>query len=112
MWMGAIRDPDFIPPKKPYGFQAMLDDILQFAAETVVDNGRLSFWMPTSNEEDEDIPIPEHPYLERLAVSIQVFNKCKRPAGSKLSLGSTARVSTNAFFPLRVPTTHYLSADT
>jgi tRNA (guanine10-N2)-methyltransferase len=55
----------------------MLDNILQFAAETVVDNGRLAFWMPTSNEEDQDIPVPTHPYLELLSVSTQVFNKCK-----------------------------------
>ena len=29
----------------------MLDDILFFAAETLVDDGRLAFWMPTANDE-------------------------------------------------------------
>ncbi|CAN8101712.1 unnamed protein product [Discula destructiva] len=43
------KDPAFIPPKKPYSFDAMLCDILHFASETLVDDGRLAFWMPTAN---------------------------------------------------------------
>jgi len=55
---------------------AMLNDILQFAAQTLVDNGRLSFWMPTANDENQEIPVPTHPYLEVSSVCQQVFNKC------------------------------------
>ncbi|TQV93874.1 hypothetical protein V2A60_003967 [Cordyceps javanica] len=55
---------DYVPPKKPYSFMAILDDILIFAVETLVDNGRLSFWMPTANEEDQQIPAPTHPSLQ------------------------------------------------
>lgn len=66
-----------MPPKKPYGFLAILDDILVLAVETLVDNGRLSFWMPTANEEDQQIPAPAHPSLEIVANCVQVFNKCK-----------------------------------
>ncbi|PHH71455.1 hypothetical protein CDD82_6502 [Ophiocordyceps australis] len=69
--------PDFVPPKKPYSFMAMLDDILDFAADTLVDNGRLSFWMPTANDEEQEIPIPLHPCLQLVVVCVQVFNKCK-----------------------------------
>ncbi|KAL1879688.1 hypothetical protein VTK73DRAFT_6863 [Phialemonium thermophilum] len=72
------KSPEFIPPKKPYSFLAMLDDILQFAAETVVDNGRLSFWMPTANDDEQEIPVPTHPFLDLIAVSTQVFNKWSR----------------------------------
>lgn len=54
----------------------MLDDILLFAAQTLVDEGRLSFWMPTANDEDQEIPVPTHPYLETVSVCTQVFNKC------------------------------------
>ena len=54
----CFRSPDFIPPKKPYSFLAMLDDILVFAAETLVDNGRLSFWMPTANDRSRKSPCP------------------------------------------------------
>ncbi|KAK3390803.1 hypothetical protein B0H63DRAFT_123454 [Podospora didyma] len=72
------KQPDFIPPRKPYSFLAMLDDILQFSAQTIVDNGRLSFWMPTANDEEQEIPVPTHPYLEVAAVCTQVFTKWSR----------------------------------
>ena len=72
------RDPDFVPPKKPYSFLTMLDDILHFATETLVDNGRLSFWMPTANDEDQEIGVPTHPCLEIVAVCVQPFNKWSR----------------------------------
>ncbi|PNY24787.1 tRNA (Guanine(10)-N2)-methyltransferase [Tolypocladium capitatum] len=80
--------PDFVPPKKPYSFLAMLDDILVFAAETLVDNGRLSFWMPTANDEEQEIPVPSHPCLELVVVCIQPTSTSKSidpqvsPAGS------------------------------
>ncbi|GAP91760.1 putative RNA methylase family protein [Rosellinia necatrix] len=72
------RDPTFIPPKKPYSFIAMLDDILNFATDMLVDNGRLSFWMPTANDEDQEIAVPIHPCLEVVVVCTQVFNKWSR----------------------------------
>lgn len=59
----------------------MLDDILEFAAQMLVDEGRLSFWMPTANEEDQQIPIPEHHCLEVVSVCTQAFNKCEYPGG-------------------------------
>ena len=67
----------YIPPKKPYSFLAMLDDILEFACVSLVDHGRLSFWMPTSNDEDQEIKVPQHPALEIVSVCTQEFNKCK-----------------------------------
>ncbi|KAH9904068.1 S-adenosyl-L-methionine-dependent methyltransferase [Xylariomycetidae sp. FL2044] len=72
------KNPNFIPPKKPYSFTAMLDDILNFATDTLVDNGRLAFWMPTANDEDQAIGIPTHPCLEVVVVCVQVFNKWSR----------------------------------
>ncbi|KAI1186045.1 S-adenosyl-L-methionine-dependent methyltransferase [Nemania serpens] len=72
------RDPTFIPPKKPYSFIAMLDDILNFATDMLVDNGRLSFWMPTANDEDQEIAVPTHPCLEVVVVCTQAFNKWSR----------------------------------
>ncbi|KAG5665896.1 hypothetical protein KAF25_010021 [Fusarium avenaceum] len=70
--------PTYVPPKKPYSFLVMLDDILNFAAETLVDEGRLSFWMPTANDEEQEIPVPTHPYLEVVVVCTQPFNKWSR----------------------------------
>jgi tRNA (guanine10-N2)-methyltransferase len=64
----------------------MLDDILNFAAETLVDEGRLSFWMPTANDEEQEIPVPTHPYMEVVVVCTQPFNKCKSSSYPLLSL--------------------------
>ncbi|PNP44125.1 hypothetical protein TGAM01_v203355 [Trichoderma gamsii] len=72
------QSPDYVPPKKPYSFLTMLDDILAFASDTLVDNGRLSFWMPTANDEEQEIPVPAHPCLEVVVVCVQVFNKWSR----------------------------------
>jgi tRNA (guanine10-N2)-methyltransferase len=87
------RQDDYIPPKKPYGFLAMLDDILDFAALSIVDNGRLSFWMPTSNDKEEEIQVPTHPYLEITSVCTQSFNKCKACGRFMSILVNSDRVS-------------------
>lgn len=55
----------------------MLDDILNFASDTLIDDGRLSFWMPTANDEDQEIAVPTHPCLEIVTVCVQVFYKCE-----------------------------------
>lgn len=74
--------PGYIAPKKPYSFSRMLDDILDFAARTLVDHGRLAFWMPSANEnefgEEEVTFIPRHPLLELKHECIQRFNKWSR----------------------------------
>jgi len=68
----------YIPPKRPYSFTAILDDILDFAVATLVDNARLSMWMPTANDEDVELVIPTHPCLEIISVCVQPFNKWSR----------------------------------
>lgn len=83
----------YLPPKRPYSFSRMLDDILDFSAARLVDGGRLCMWMPvadatsaatTSGADDQLITvydIPQHPQLELLNECIQQFNKCKFDAG-------------------------------
>ncbi|KAJ9668584.1 hypothetical protein H2201_001226 [Coniosporium apollinis] len=75
---GDKRQDGFIPPKRPYSFEAMLDDILEFASVMLVDGARLSMWMPTANDEDIELAIPTHPYLEIVSVCVQAFNKWSR----------------------------------
>lgn len=65
-----------MPPKRPYSFEKMLADLLQFALSHLVDNGRLSFWMPTANDEDVFLAIPERAGMELVSVCQQPFNKC------------------------------------
>lgn len=70
--------PGYIPPKRPYSFTALLDDILDFAVATLVPDGRISMWMPTANDEDIELIIPTHPCLELQSVCVQAFNKWSR----------------------------------
>ncbi|KAJ6171063.1 S-adenosyl-L-methionine-dependent methyltransferase [Penicillium chermesinum] len=69
--------PGYIPPKKPYGFEAMQRDVLGFAARSLVTNGRLAMWMPTAMDE-MDLPLPVHPNLELISVSTQSFHNWAR----------------------------------
>ncbi|KAL8933984.1 MAG: hypothetical protein Q9216_006124 [Gyalolechia sp. 2 TL-2023] len=68
----------YLPPKRPYSFEAMLDDILDFAAGSLVEGGRLSLWMPTANDEDGELGVPRHGCLEVVSVCVQGFNKWSR----------------------------------
>lgn len=78
----AHKLPGYIAPKKPYSFSRMLADILDFAARTLVDGGRLAFWMPSANEnefgEEELTEIPAHPHLRLKHECVQRFNKWSR----------------------------------
>ncbi len=67
-----------MPPKRAYSLEAMLGDILMFAARMLVDDGRVSLWMPTANDAEEELAVPEHPALELVSVCVQVFNKWSR----------------------------------
>lgn len=76
--MDRFMEPSYIPPKRPYSFTAILDDILAFAVATLVENGRLSMWMPTANDDNVELIIPTHPCLEIASVCVQPFNKWSR----------------------------------
>lgn len=71
--------PGYVAPKRPYSFERMLDDILAFAADTLVPNGRLAFWMPSANEADEEeLAIPRHVELELVECCVQRFHRWSR----------------------------------
>ncbi|KAK4560589.1 hypothetical protein LTR86_005786 [Recurvomyces mirabilis] len=86
----AHLQPNYIPPKKPYSFLRMLDDILEFSATRLVDGGRLCMWMPVAGAvdldghseaqavKDAEYEIPRHPALKLVAVCTQDFNKWSR----------------------------------
>lgn len=56
----------------------MLNDILEFAAQTLVTYGRLAMWMPTASDEEGELEVPMHPTLEVISVCVQPFNNCER----------------------------------
>ncbi|KAI9673810.1 MAG: hypothetical protein M1829_003928 [Trizodia sp. TS-e1964] len=70
--------PEYIPPKRPYSFLSMLEDILEFAHTALKVNARLSLWMPTANDDQVVLKIPNHPSLELVSNCVQPFNKWSR----------------------------------
>lgn len=69
---------DYIPTKKPYSLDSLLDDLLKFASERLPIGGRLAFWMPTANDENVETIIPLHKNLELKYNCVQEFNKWSR----------------------------------
>ena len=74
----------YIPPKRPYSFTQLLDDILEFAARALVERGRLCLWVPVAGVESQEaenstkaFTLPRHPQLELVAECTQSFNKCE-----------------------------------
>ena len=104
------RQDKYIPPKKPYSLEAMLDDILEFAASTLIDHARLSLWMPTANDQEIELGAPTHDCLDIISVCVQPFNKCKILWGSYV-LQST-RIEYSRITVSRVKTITYLSTNT
>lgn len=98
LWNGmpAHLQDGYIPPKRPYSFLRMLDDILDFSSTMLVDGGRLCMWMPVAGavddeeaaeteavpeeaaEQQEQYDIPQHPALELVSCCTQDFNKWSR----------------------------------
>lgn len=87
----AYLQPGYVPPKRPYSFVRMLDDILDFSSARLVDNGRLCMWMPVAGSADGvetqpeaqadsvyEYAIPRHPCMELVSVCQQDFNKWSR----------------------------------
>lgn len=73
----CYRQDGYIPPKQPYSLTLMLNNILYFAATMLVDNGRVSIWMPTANDEDGEVGIPHLEAMELVSCCVQKFNKCE-----------------------------------
>ncbi|SMQ46086.1 unnamed protein product [Zymoseptoria tritici ST99CH_3D7] len=86
----------YIPPRKAYSFVRMLDDILDFSGNMLVDDGRLCMWMPLAGtiedatgeeggdakaevvEPETEYAIPRHPTLELVSACTQDFNRWSR----------------------------------
>ncbi|PNS20960.1 hypothetical protein CAC42_5026 [Sphaceloma murrayae] len=82
--------PGYLPPKVPYSFDAMLADILAFAADSLVDDGRLCMWIPVEGvaeggdgegadqQQARDQAVPTHPALRIKSISTQDFARWSR----------------------------------
>ncbi|KAF3909852.1 hypothetical protein ABW21_db0204994 [Orbilia brochopaga] len=68
----------YIPPKRPYSFDAMINVIMNFASTHLVAHGRLCMWLPTADEDLHEFTIPSHRNLTLESVCVQNFNKWAR----------------------------------
>lgn len=70
---------DYVPPKKPYDFNSLLNDLLSFGSRQLAPGKRLCFWMPTATEDNfQPNDIPDHEDLEFVCACEQEFNKWSR----------------------------------
>lgn len=68
---------DYVQPKRPYEFELLLQDILNFAAERLKVSGRLAFWLPLP-EKNGQPQFPKHKHLKLISSCPQSFNKWTR----------------------------------
>ncbi|AMD18616.1 HBL286Cp [Eremothecium sinecaudum] len=87
---------DYIPTKKPYSLDLLLDDLLRFSAARLPIGGRLAFWMPTANDDNVQTVVPMHPNLELKYNCVQQFNKWSRRLLVYINRGPDYNGPTNA----------------
>ncbi|CAB4256802.1 similar to Saccharomyces cerevisiae YOL124C TRM11 Catalytic subunit of an adoMet- dependent tRNA methyltransferase complex (Trm11p-Trm112p) [Maudiozyma barnettii] len=91
----AFLRKDYIPTKKPYSLDSLLDDLLRYSADRLPIGGRLAFWMPTANDENVETIIPLHSNLELKYDCVQEFNKWSRRLLVYINRGDTFNGPTN-----------------
>uniref|UniRef100_K3WXR5 tRNA (guanine(10)-N(2))-methyltransferase n=1 Tax=Globisporangium ultimum (strain ATCC 200006 / CBS 805.95 / DAOM BR144) TaxID=431595 RepID=K3WXR5_GLOUD len=64
------RKHNYIPPTQPYAAEDVMSDLLNFAAETLREGGRLVYLLPTTYEYTDN-DLPRHPKLHVIANSEQ-----------------------------------------
>lgn len=91
----AFLRKEYIPTKKPYSLDSLLDDLLKYSASRLPINGRLAFWMPTANDENVETIIPLHANLELKYNCVQEFNKWSRRLLVYINRGDSYNGPTN-----------------
>ncbi|KAL6946483.1 hypothetical protein ACO0RG_000636 [Hanseniaspora osmophila] len=86
---------DYIPTKKPYSLDLLLQDILEFASQRLDLGGRLCFWMPVANSNDIETVVPLHSNLELKYSCVQEFNKWSRRLLCYVNRGESYNGPTN-----------------
>ncbi|OWZ13961.1 TRNA guanosine-2'-O-methyltransferase [Phytophthora megakarya] len=70
----AVKQANYIAPTQPYAAEDVMKDLLEFAAQTLREGGRLVYLLPTTYEYT-DADLPRHPSLQVLANSEQKLTK-------------------------------------
>lgn len=64
------KQQNYIPPTQPYAAEDVMNDLLEFSAQTLREGGRLVYLLPTTYEYT-DADLPRHPHLHLIANSEQ-----------------------------------------
>ncbi|KAL7996690.1 putative DNA methylase, N-6 adenine-specific, tRNA guanosine-2'-O-methyltransferase, TRM11 [Plasmopara halstedii] len=70
----TIKQENYIAPTQPYAAEDVMKDLLEFAAQTLREGGRLVYLLPTTYKY-KDSDLPRHPHLEVIANSEQKLTK-------------------------------------
>ncbi|KAG6955278.1 hypothetical protein JG688_00011946 [Phytophthora aleatoria] len=70
----ATKQENYIAPTQPYAAEDVMMDLLEFAAQTLREGGRLVYLLPTTYEYT-DSDLPRHPSLQVIANSEQKLTK-------------------------------------
>ncbi|KUF93140.1 General transcriptional corepressor tupA [Phytophthora nicotianae] len=70
----ASKQANYIAPTQPYAAEDVMKDLLEFAAQTLREGGRLVYLLPTTYEYT-DSDLPRHPSLQVIANSEQKLTK-------------------------------------
>ncbi|KAF1782732.1 S-adenosyl-L-methionine-dependent methyltransferase [Phytophthora cactorum] len=70
----ATKQENYIAPTQPYAAEDVMKDLLEFAAQTLREGGRLVYLLPTTYEYT-DSDLPRHPSLQVIANSEQKLTK-------------------------------------
>lgn len=76
-----FRQSDYIPPSRPYELANLTLDLILLARWILVPKGRLVFFLPTVNEDYDEIDIPKVEGMRELKIgdgSVQDFGKWGR----------------------------------
>lgn len=77
----SSRRSDYIPPSRPYELANLTLDLILLARWILVPKGRLVFFLPTVNEDYDEIDIPKVEGMRELKIgdgSVQDFGKWGR----------------------------------
>lgn len=75
------RNPDYVPPSKPYELVDLTKDLVQLARYLLVPGGRLVFFLPTVHDEYDEVDIPSVEGMEEIKFgegSVQSFGRWGR----------------------------------
>ncbi|SCV70748.1 BQ2448_3510 [Microbotryum intermedium] len=74
----CCRLPEYVPPSVPWEMTQVIQTLVTYSLHLLKPGGRLVFFLPTNNEEYQDVDVPSVPGLKLISNSSQSFGKWAR----------------------------------